>query len=97
MTATLLKEVATRFFLSESQLVERGLKAFLQDQLHAFDAELRAILARNAVHSLKEFDQLLTAQPDKESNLLPDFQRADYLTSHIEEIAAWIKELNGNG
>ena len=97
MTSTLIKKVATKFSLSESQLVERGLKAFLQEQLYVFDAELRTIFARHAVRSLQEFDRLMTEQPHNESNLLPDFQRADYLTTRIAEIAAWIKVLNGHG
>jgi hypothetical protein len=97
MTSELIKEVASRYSLSESELVERGIKAFLQDELHALNAELRTILTRHSVQSLDAFNQNIIHNPDDESDLLPDFQRADFLTSRIEETAAWIKSLNGNG
>lgn len=44
------------------------------------------------VHSLYEFDQLLTEHPEIESEMLEDFQGADYLTHRIEEISQWINE-----
>ena len=84
---TVVKDIAAKFSLSESQLIERGVKAFLQDQLHMLDAELRAIFARHQVKSLEDFDQQLGDRPDEETDLLPDFQRADFLISRIEEIS----------
>ncbi|MDZ7262259.1 MAG: hypothetical protein ONB05_09180 [candidate division KSB1 bacterium] len=97
MTATLIKKVATQFSLSEDELIQQGIKAFLQDQLHLFEIERCKIFARFGVRSLDEFDQLLIEHPDKESDMLEDFQRVDYLTYRIEKITQWIKELNGNG
>jgi hypothetical protein len=97
MTSEFIKEIASRYSLSETQLLERGIKAFLQDELHTLNAELRLILTRHGVQSLEAFDQNIINDPDNESDLLPDFQRADFLTSRIEETAAWIKSFNGNG
>jgi hypothetical protein len=94
---TVVKDIASRFSLTEHQLIEQGLKAFLQDQFRLSDAELRTIFARHHVQSLEEFNQLLADHPDEESDLLPDFQRADFLTSRIKEISQWIQQLNGGG
>ena len=97
MTATIVKNITTQFSLSEDELIQQGIKAFLQNQLHLFEIERRKIFAQFSVSSLGEFDQLLIRYPDKESDMLEEFQWADYLTHRIEEITHWIKELNGNG
>jgi hypothetical protein len=97
MTDTLVENLANTFSLSKEELIQQGIKAFLQNQLHLFEVERRKILIFHGVHSLDEFDQLVINNPDEESNLLENFQRADYLTHRIEDLAQWIKELNGNG
>lgn len=97
MTDTLVENLASTFSLSKEELIQQGIKAFLQNQLHLFEVERQKILIFHGVHSLEEFDQLVINNPDEESNLLENFQRADYLTHRIEDIAHWIKELNGNG
>ena len=97
MTTTFIKNIGAQFSLNEDELIQQGIKAFLQDQLHLHEIERRKIFVRFSVHSLEEFDQLLIKHPDKESDMLEDFQRVDYLTHRIEEIAQWIKDLNGNG
>ncbi len=97
MTSTLVKNLASKFSLSQEELVQEGIKAFLLNQLHLLEVERRKLFRHHDVQTLDEFDQLLINNPDKESDLLESFQRADYLTHRIEEISQWIKELNGNG
>ena len=92
MTATLVKNLASKFSLTKEELLQKSIKAFLLDQLHLFEVERRKILAHHDVQTLEEFDQLLIDNPDKESDLLESFQRADYLTHRIDEISQWIKE-----
>ncbi len=58
LTATLLKNVATKFSLSQAELIQQGIKAFLQDQLHFFEIERNEIYARFDVRSLIEFKHL---------------------------------------
>lgn len=94
---TVVKDIAAQFSLSESQLIQRGIKAFLQDQLHMLDAELRVIFARHQVKSLEELYRLMADHPEIESDLLPEFQRAEYLTTRIEEVADWINRINARG
>lgn len=92
---TVVKNIAEKFSITENQLIEQGVKAFLHDQSSLLNAELCTLFAKHHVHSLDEFDKLLTNRPDNESDLLPDFQRADFLTSRIKEISLWIQQLNG--
>ena len=97
MTSVLIDNLATKFSLSKDELIQEGIKAFLMNRLHLFEIERRKIFALHDVHTLDEFDQLLINNPDKESELLESFQRADYLTHRIDEISHLIKGLNGNG
>lgn len=87
MTATLVKNLASKFSLTKDELLQKSIKAFLLDQLHLFEVERCKILAHHDVQTLEEFDQLLIDNPDKESDLLESFQRADYLTHRIDEIS----------
>ncbi len=96
MTSTLIDTIAERFSITPDRLMEQGLKAFLEDQLALLTSEFRALLAKHAVASLQDFDRLITENPDGESNLLPDFQRVDFLSSRIDEIKQWMAELNGS-
>jgi len=97
MTTKLIENLATRFSLNSDELIQEGIKAFLHNQLHLFEIERQKIFSSYNVNSFEEFDQLLINNPDKESDMLESFQRADYLTHRIDEISQWIKELNGNG
>ena len=94
MNGSILKNVATQFALDQEELIELGIKAFLQDQLHRFEIERRTLFSKHNVNALDEFDQLLINYPDDESNLLEEFQRADYLSHQIEKTSRLIKELN---
>ena len=96
MTSTLVHTIAARFSITPDRLVEQGLKAFLEDQLVLLSSEFRALLAKHSVDSIQDFDSLIIENPDQESNLLPDFQRVDFLSSRIDEIKQWITELNGS-
>jgi hypothetical protein len=97
MTDSLLKEVASKFALSENELLKEGIKSFLQNQLHLFEVERKQIFRKFGVNSFEELDQYVTEHPDEESNLLVDFQRADYLTCRVEEAKKLLKRINGHG
>ena len=96
MSDTLIKDVATRFSLSENQLLTKGVKAFLQDELNLMAAELKSLCAKHGAQTLEDLDMYVTEHPDEESRLLSDLQRADYLSGRGKEILGWMKELNGN-
>ncbi|MFQ5771687.1 MAG: hypothetical protein ACE5HX_14230 [bacterium] len=96
MTDSLLKEVASQFSLTEDQLLQEGIKSFLQNQLHLLEVERQQIFRKFRVNSFEEFDQYVTEHPDEESDLLEDFERADYLTFRIKEIKKLFKQINGH-
>lgn len=96
MSENLLKTVAESFSMSPDDLVEQGLKAFLQDQLALLDSEYKSLLTKHHVKTLDEFDNLIADNPDIETDLLPDFQRADFLDTRMEKMKDWISQLNGS-
>ncbi|MCL4704050.1 hypothetical protein KJ068_02750 [bacterium] len=97
MAVTIIKEIAAQFTLTEEQVVTEGMKAFLYDQLHLFEAEHQFILAKYNVNSCAELDSFMTSHPDQESDILPDLQRLDFLASRLKEIKKLLGELHGNG
>jgi len=95
MSERLLQTIAKSFALSSEALIEQGLKAFLQDQLALLTAEYQTILKRYEVQTLQELYNIIAQHPEQESDILPDFQRLDFLTLRLQEIKQWLNELNG--
>ncbi len=56
------------------------------------EVERQQIFRKFGVNSFKELDQYITDRPDEESDLLEDFERADYLTFRIEQIQKLFKQ-----
>lgn len=97
MTTAVLKKVAVQFSITEDQVVEEGVKAFLQAQLRVLEAERQSIFVKFAVKTLEELDEYVTNRPDQESENLDDLRRADYLTDRVFEIRNMLDDLNGHG
>ena len=95
MTTAILKKAASQFRLTEDQVLEEGIKAFLQSQLRVLEAERRSIFAKYGVNTLEELDEYLGDRPDQESENLENLQRADYLTDQVFEIRSMLEDLNG--
>jgi hypothetical protein len=93
MTQTIIKELAAKFFLSEDEVLAEGMKAFLHRQLHTLEAERQHIFAKYGVKNFEALDAYVTARPGNESALLPDFQRADYLTDRVKEVKTLLADL----
>lgn len=96
MSDSLVKEVASQFSLSEEEGVQEGLKAFLQNEIRLLEVERQQILRKYKVDSFEELDNYLTEHPDQESDLLPDFERAEYLTYRIDQTKKLLKRVNGH-
>lgn len=88
-----VQQVAKEFDLSEEVLTRESLRAFLLEQLRAFDAERQARCAKFGVSDLAEMDALLQQGAIKEEEILEDFQNVDYLTTRIERIKKMLTEL----
>jgi hypothetical protein len=88
-----VQQIAQEFNLSEQELVQESLRAFLLDRLQLLDSERRARCAKFGVTSLEEMDDLLkTGQVEEEDNL-EDFQHVDYLTTQIQRIRQLLEEV----
>jgi LytS/YehU family sensor histidine kinase len=93
MTQTALEKTAQKFSLSEKELIQEGVKAFLQSQLRIVETERQRIFAKFDVSSLDGLDAIISENPEQESDLLPDLQKADYLTTRVDEIKKMIFDL----
>jgi len=96
MTETIIKEVATKFLLSEEEVVTEGLRAFLHRQLQTYESERQHLFAKHSVNDFDDLDAYVAAHPNQETNLLPDLQRADYLTKQVNDVRKLLVELNGD-
>ena len=96
MTTAILKKVADQFSLSEDQVLEAGIRSFLQSQLRALEAERQSIFAKYGVNALRDLDEYITDRPDQESENLDDLRRADYLTDQVLQIQSMLDDLNGH-
>ena len=87
-----VQQIAQEFKLSEQELVQESLRAFLLDRLQLLDSERRACCAKFAVTSLEEMDELLKTGQGEEEDILEDFQHVDYLTTQIQRIRQLLEE-----
>jgi hypothetical protein len=88
-----VQQIAQEFNLSEQELVQESLRAFLLDRLQLLDSERRARCARFDVTSLEEMDDLLRTGQLEEDDLLNDFQHVDYLTTRIQRIRQLLEKV----
>jgi len=87
-----VQQIAQEFNLSEQELVQESLRAFLLDRLQLLDSERRARCAKFSVTSLEEMDDLpKTGQV--EEDVLEDFQHVDYLTTQIQRVRQLLEEV----
>jgi hypothetical protein len=87
-----IHQKAQDFNLSEQELVQESLQAFLLDRLQLLDSERRARCARFGVTSLEEMDDLLKTRRVEEEDILEDFQHVDSLTTQIQRIRQLLEE-----
>lgn len=66
------------------------------NRLRNFEAEHRSILVRYNVHSFEELDSFLAANPEQESDILPDLQRLDFLASRLNQLKNLFGQLQGD-
>jgi hypothetical protein len=88
-----VQQIAQEFSLSEQELVQESLRAFLLDRLQLLNSERRASCAKFSVTSLEEMDDLLKTGQVEEEAILEDFQHVDYLTTQIQRIQQLLKEI----
>jgi len=89
----LIERIAEKLQIDRDELIRQSLRAFLLGKLRLLESERQAKCAKWGVRSLEEFERLIIDNPDKESDMLEDFQEVDYLTYRINEIMNLLKEI----
>ncbi len=88
-----LADVAAEFSVGVPEIRRRALLAFLENQFEIAEAERRRLCARNGVTSFEEFEKLLEEHPERESDMLEDFQHVDSLTYRIKVLSGWLEQM----
>jgi len=81
-----VREVSRVLGVSEEELVEKGVRAYLENELRRINAQINIILTRYDVSSFSELDDKITNGDISETNSFEDYTRLDYLESQREKI-----------
>ena len=89
-----VREASQVLGVSEDELIERGVKAYLENELRRIKAEVHSILVRYGVGSFSELDDRISSGDLGETDTFEDYTRLDYLDSRREKIE---RLLGGDG
>ena len=81
-----VREASRVLGVSEEELVEKGVRAYLENELRRINAQINIILTRYDVSSFSELDDKITNGDISETNSFEDYTRLDYLESQREKI-----------
>lgn len=81
-----IREVSRVLGVSEEELVKKGVRAYLMNELRRINAEINIILTRYEVSSFSELDEKITIGDISETDSFEDYTRLDYLESQREKI-----------
>jgi hypothetical protein len=81
-----VREASRALGVSEDELVEKSVKAYLENELRRIKAEMNSILTRYDVRSFFELDEKITGGALKETDSFEDYTRLDYLDSQRKKI-----------
>ncbi len=74
------------FSLSEDEIIQEGLKIFLERKLREIKSEIFRITGKYKIKSAEEFDQLYKTGQTEEKDSWNDYQTLDHLEFKKEEI-----------
>ena len=83
--------IAKEFAITEEELQQKSLRAFLLEQLRMLEAERKARCAKFGVKDLWEMETLFVEGKVEEEDMLEDYQEVDYLTDRVERIKVMLK------
>jgi hypothetical protein len=81
-----VREASRALGVSEDELVEKSVKAYLENELRRIKAEMNSIFTRYDVRSFLELDEKITSGALNETDSFEDYTRLDYLDSQREKI-----------
>ena len=88
-----VSSIAKEFSLSEEDLARKSLRAFLLEQLRLLEAERKARCAKFGATDLWDMEWLMVEGKVEEEAILEDFQKVDYLTTHVQRVKAMLEDL----
>ncbi|MDA8083454.1 MAG: hypothetical protein M0024_07335 [Nitrospiraceae bacterium] len=91
-TAKALEVLSREFSLSEDEIIQAGLKIFLERKLREIKSEIFRITGKYRIQSSEEFDQLYKTGQVEEKDSWGDYQRLDHLEFKREEIERLLRE-----
>lgn len=89
----IISTLAEEFNLSRENVLEQGVKAFLEKQLRAVKAEIFKIAGKYGVVSVEEMEARYREGTLEEKETWADFQRLDHLEYRKEQLEKLLKEL----
>ncbi|MQL51990.1 hypothetical protein GFC01_06860 [Desulfofundulus thermobenzoicus] len=89
----IISTLAEEFNLSRENVLEQGVKAFLEKQLRAVKAEIFKIAGKYGVVSVEEMEARYREGTFEEKETWADFQRLDHLEYRKEQLEKLLKEL----
>ena len=85
--------IAKEFAITEEELQQKSLRAFLLEQLRMLEAERKARCAKFGVKDLWEMETLFVEGKVEEEDMLEDYQAVDYLTARVKRVKGMLQEL----
>ncbi|HDJ25908.1 MAG TPA: hypothetical protein ENF34_01135 [Candidatus Bathyarchaeota archaeon] len=79
MAHEVIRDLSRRLGVPEDELVRRGLRAYLEEELRKVRARINAICVKYGVRSLEELDEKINRGEVAESDAFEDFARLDHL------------------
>ena len=86
-----LKEVSAILGIPVKEVKQRGLRAFLEQELRSIRMEILSICQKYGVSAWEEMNELILEDKVEEGKILEDFQRVDHLTAKARQIQALLE------
>jgi len=81
--------------ISPEELEREAVRSFLLKELRKVRAEAEAIMSRYGVKSMEELDRKIRRGELRETDVLEDLMRLDYLLDREERLKGLLKEMEG--
>ncbi|NMG83164.1 MAG: hypothetical protein GIS02_03030 [Methanosarcinales archaeon] len=91
--STVLHRLSEEMGIEESELVSRGVRAYLRSELGKIEAQLYALCHKHGIKSIYELERAIEKGEVVESDVLDDLMRMDYLESEKTKLKNRLKDV----
>lgn len=81
-----VERVSETLGIERKNLIENGLRAYLEKEKRRLNSEIRDILTKYGVDSMEELDERINEGELSETETFDDFTRLDYLIDRRDKI-----------